>query len=96
MSAVFDRAYIYKDSSFVFKKNIPMDGVFINSENKIFSNDIYIFPGFVDVHVHLREPGFSFKETVLTGSAAAANGGFTAVCTMPNLSPVPDCKQNLQ
>ena len=96
MSAVFDRAYVYKDGSFVFKKNVLLDGVFINSENKIFSNDIYIFPGFVDVHVHLREPGFSFKETVLTGSAAAANGGFTAVCTMPNLSPVPDCKQNLQ
>lgn len=96
MSAVFDRAHIYKDGSFVFKKNFPLDGVFINSEIQNFSNDVYIFPGFVDVHVHLREPGFSFKETVLTGSRAAANGGFTAVCTMPNLNPVPDSVQHLQ
>ncbi len=50
----------------------------------------YIFPGFTDVHAHLREPGFSYKETVATGSVAAARGGFTTVCTMPNLSPSPD------
>ena len=48
------------------------------------------FPGFCDVHVHFREPGFSYKETIKSGSLAAARGGFTAVCTMPNLSPVPD------
>lgn len=96
MSAVFDRAYVYKNGSFAFEKNAFLDGVFINSENKTFGNDIYIFPGFVDVHVHLREPGFSFKETILTGSAAAANGGFTAVCTMPNLNPVPDSLWHLE
>ena len=96
MSAVFDRAYVYKNGSFAFEKNVFLDGVFINSENKTFGNDIYIFPGFVDVHVHLREPGFSFKETILTGSAAAANGGFTAVCTMPNLNPVPDSLSHLE
>ena len=96
MSLVFDRACIYKDGNFVFKDNFLLDGVFINSEIQNFTNDVYIFPGFVDVHVHLREPGFSFKETVLTGSAAAANGGFTAICTMPNLNPVPDSVQNLQ
>ena len=56
----------------------------------------FIFPGFVDVHVHLREPGFSYKETIKTGTAAAARGGYTAVCAMPNLSPVPDCPENLQ
>lgn len=55
----------------------------------------YIFPGFADVHVHLREPGFSYKETVRTGTLAAARGGYTAVCPMPNLSPVPDCLENL-
>ena len=61
-----------------------------------FDNDRYsIFPGFCDVHVHFREPGFSYKETMSTGCAAAAAGGYTAVCTMPNLNPVPDCRENL-
>ena len=55
-----------------------------------------ILPGFVDVHVHLREPGFSYKETVKTGTMAAARGGYTAVCPMPNLNPVPDSLENIQ
>lgn len=55
-----------------------------------------ILPGFCDVHVHFREPGFSYKETIATGTAAAAHGGYTAVCTMPNLSPVPDSVPNLK
>ena len=55
-----------------------------------------LFPGFCDVHVHFREPGFSYKETVLTGSEAAAAAGYTAVCTMPNLNPVPDSVPHLQ
>lgn len=55
-----------------------------------------LFPGFVDVHVHLREPGFSYKETIAAGTRAAAHGGFTAVCPMPNLKPVPDSPANLQ
>ena len=55
-----------------------------------------VFPGFCDVHVHFREPGFSYKETVASGSRAAAHGGYTAVCTMPNLNPVPDSVANLQ
>lgn len=55
-----------------------------------------IFPGFTDVHVHLREPGFSYKETVACGTRAAARGGYTAVCTMPNLNPVPDSLENLK
>ncbi|MBR5021805.1 MAG: dihydroorotase [Oscillospiraceae bacterium] len=54
-----------------------------------------VFPGFCDVHVHFREPGFSYKETIETGSKASARGGYTAVCTMPNLNPVPDSAQNL-
>ena len=54
-----------------------------------------VFPGFCDVHVHFREPGFSYKETMLTGSAAAARGGYTDVCTMPNLNPVPDSVAHL-
>ena len=59
-------------------------------------SDLTILPGFCDVHVHFREPGFSYKETILSGSRAAARGGYTAVCTMPNLNPVPDCKKNLK
>ena len=55
-----------------------------------------VFPGFADVHVHLREPGFSYKETIYTGSRAAARGGYTTVCTMPNLSPFPDTPENLK
>ncbi len=55
----------------------------------------YIFPGFTDVHVHLREPGFSYKETIKTGTMAAARGGYSAVCSMPNLNPVPDSLDNL-
>ena len=58
--------------------------------------DIVVLPGFCDVHVHFREPGFSYKETVATGSLAAAAGGYTAVCTMPNLSPVPDSAEHLR
>lgn len=53
-------------------------------------------PGFCDVHVHFREPGFSYKEDLDTGTAAAARGGYTAVCTMPNLNPVPDSPEHLE
>ena len=65
-------------------------------------DNIYTFPecivtqGFVDVHVHLREPGFPNKETIKTGTAAAAKGGYTAVFSMPNLNPVPDCSEHLR
>ena len=55
-----------------------------------------VFPGFCDVHVHFREPGFSYKETIATGSRAAARGGYTDVCTMPNLNPVPDSPEHLR
>ena len=59
-------------------------------------NNYCILPGFCDVHVHFREPGFSYKETILSGSKAAAHGGYTAVCTMPNLNPVPDSVEHLK
>ncbi len=96
MSPFYSKAYIYKDGNLVFKDNFSSDAVFINSDIQNLSNNVYIFPGFVDVHVHFREPGFSFKETIRTGSLAAANGGFTAVCTMPNLNPVPDSMEHLK
>ena len=53
-------------------------------------------PAFVDVHVHLREPGYGYKERIATGTMAAARGGYTTVCSMPNLNPVPDCVENLK
>lgn len=57
---------------------------------------LYAMPGFTDVHVHLREPGFSYKETIRTGALAAARGGYTTVCAMPNLNPVPDSAAHLR
>ena len=72
------------------------DCVALSSELARFDDSRYgVFPGFCDVHVHFREPGFSYKETIKTGSLAAARGGYTAVCTMPNLNPVPDSVENL-
>ena len=62
----------------------------------VFLNNCVIFPGFVDVHVHLREPGFSYKETIQTGTAACARGGYAHVCPMPNLNPVPDSREHLR
>ncbi len=63
----------------------------------VFNSPRYtIFPGFCDVHVHFREPGFSYKETIASGSAAAARGGYSAVCTMPNVDPVPDNAAHLR
>ena len=69
----------------------------LNSEElSVFNSSKYhIFPGFCDVHVHFREPGFSYKETISSGAKASARGGYTAVCTMPNLNPVPDSIENL-
>ena len=68
--------------------------VFPSLADKI--SDYVFLPGFCDVHVHFREPGFSYKETIASGSNAAAHGGYTAVCTMPNLNPVPDCEAALK
>ena len=66
-------------------------------EMSVFNDAKYaVFPGFCDVHVHFREPGFSYKETIVSGAYASARGGYTAVCTMPNLNPVPDSVENLQ
>lgn len=59
------------------------------------SRKCIIIPGLIDVHVHLREPGFFYKETIESGTKAAARGGYTALCSMPNLNPAPDCLENL-
>ena len=71
--------------------------IVLSDDLAVFNSDKYaIFPGFCDVHVHFREPGFSYKETIKTGSLSAARGGYTAVCTMPNLNPVPDSVEHLK
>ena len=102
MATVFKNAMMY-ENGVMKKQNMLFDGaslsVFQGEEfpfdAKVIDNTV-IFPGFCDVHVHFREPGFSYKETVETGSAAAARGGYTAVMTMPNLVPTPDSKENLK
>lgn len=91
---------LYKDGKLSSLPLFINDGIIVSemSSPEItldFSDKYYIFPGFVDVHVHLREPGFSYKETVKSGTLASAHGGYTAVCSMPNLNPVPDSRENL-
>ena len=90
MKAKFFETALAKESGFSVA-----DVVFSSDLSHFDSSKYTIFPGFCDVHVHFREPGFSYKETIRTGSLAAARGGYTAVCTMPNLNPVPDSVENL-
>ena len=75
---------------------LPRIEGFDDAFSRFNKSEYVLFPGFCDVHVHFREPGFSYKETILTGSEAAAAAGYTAVCTMPNLNPVPDSVPHLQ
>lgn len=106
MRTLIKNALVYTGSKFK-KSDVLIEDSVIHSlgiaipENGVdrvfdFNNKYFLFPGLVDVHVHLREPGFSYKETIKTGTAAAAASGYTAVCSMPNLDPVPDCPENLQ
>jgi dihydroorotase len=105
MQVIFRDALVYMDGT-VEKQTMFFDGSSIFPISSFDGNDtafadatvidnIAIFPGFCDVHVHFREPGFSYKETVAGGSLAAAAGGYTAVMTMPNLRPAPDSVENL-
>lgn len=75
----------------IFSNDPPIDGSLV-----FYLNNCFVFPGLIDVHVHLREPGFFYKETIKSGTLAAVHGGFTSLCAMPNLDPVPDCAENLQ
>ena len=104
MMLVFKNAKMYEDGKMI-TRNVSFDGVALSTfegdvsrfdESSIVIDNIAIFPGFCDVHVHLREPGFSYKETIKSGTLAAARGGYTAVCSMPNLNPVPDSKEHLE
>ena len=84
------------DASFDGKILDLMTGA-MGGGNRVFAfENIAVLPGFCDVHVHFREPGFSYKEDMASGSASAARGGYTAVCTMPNLNPTPDSLANLE
>ena len=83
-------------SDFLNCEKTAVDMAALSTFLPITQNNYFVFPGFCDVHVHFREPGFSYKETIFSGSHAAAHGGYTAVCTMPNLNPVPDSVEHLQ
>ncbi len=80
----------------IFKAGKSPVGIFDFSSFISLCKSYTVFPGFVDVHVHLREPGFFYKETIKSGTAAAAKGGYIGVCSMPNLLPVPDCLEKLR
>ena len=96
MELTLKGGYVYTNGHF------EMKDVTVSFSDSPFSDSVidisgkYIFPGFADVHVHLREPGFSYKETVASGTLAGAAGGYTALCTMPNLNPAPDSIENLK
>lgn len=103
MMALFRGALVYDNGS-MKKSDMLFDGTSLSvfagdvsafDSSSVFDN-VVILPGFCDVHVHLREPGFSYKETIASGTAASARGGYTAVCSMPNLNPTPDCRENLE
>ena len=104
MTYLLKNAKVYSDGQFKREDIFIKDGFIAEiSENHCFQNTVVvdcegylIFPGFLDVHVHLREPGFFYKETIASGTSAAAHGGYTTVCSMPNLNPVPDTFENLK
>ena len=92
MSRNIKMNFVECSDSGIFSSGAPlMEAMLVSSDA-----EYAVFPGFCDVHVHFREPGFSYKETIVTGSKASAAGGYTAVCTMPNLNPVPDSVENLK
>ena len=91
----FDRAKVWTGGTFQ-DECFHFSDATVSSESVISGHEVFIFPGFCDVHVHFRQPGFSYKETIASGSRAAARGGYTDVCAMPNLNPVPDTPEHLR
>ncbi len=99
MNGLFKAKKVYRSGAFSSGFLAVKDGIIVSENSGMEAIDFgnaYIFPGFADVHVHLREPGFSYKETIKSGTEACAHGGYTAVCSMPNLNPVPDSAENLK
>ena len=105
MKQLIKNATIFYESQFVKKDILIDDGIIAEISTSLAPDcadiiynftDYYVFPGFTDVHVHLREPGFSYKETIKSGTMASARGGYTSVCSMPNLNPVPDSVENIK
>ena len=102
MTTAYKGAKVWTGEGFVEVDFSVANGVFAEigelsnkADREVSLSGLFVFPGFSDVHVHFREPGFSYKETIRSGSMAAAAGGYTAVCTMPNLSPAPDSADTL-
>ena len=94
-----NKSRVYGDFALCDGRLVSLDSLeksVIDGKDTVTFNNCLILPGFCDVHVHFREPGFLYKEDVFTGSSSAAAGGYTDVCTMPNLSPVPDSVEHLQ
>ena len=99
---ILKNGFIIKDNDLIKKDILIENGIIVNIDDEIIGDDIIdckgnlVIPGAIDVHVHLREPGYTHKETIETGTMAAAKGGVTTVMSMPNLNPVPDCYENLK
>ena len=91
----FDRAKVWTGGTFQ-DECFHFSDATVSSDSVISGHEVFIFPGFCDVHVHFRQPGFSYKETIASGSRSAARGGYTDVCAMPNLNPVPDTPEHLR
>ena len=105
MKTLFKNAMVFTNNKFIKCDVEITDYLITKIASNIIDEDIdvsynlsglYLLPGLIDVHTHLREPGFAYKETIATGTLAAAKGGYTSICAMPNLKPTPDCMKNLE
>ena len=105
MKTLLKNAMIFTEGKFINSDLEITDRVITNISANIEANgfdvvydlnNMYLLPGLIDVHTHLREPGFIYKETIATGSYAGAKGGYTSICAMPNLNPTPDSMEHLQ
>lgn len=105
VSLLISGAKVWLENSFVQRDVLVEDGRVVEISDRINPREgievveasgKMLLPGLVDMHVHLREPGYGYKETIASGTRAAARGGFTAVCTMPNLDPAPDSLEHIK
>ena len=105
MKFLLKNATVYFNNNFSKKDVVIENDIITEVEDSIdatsfynvyYLDNLFLLPGFIDVHTHLREPGFIYKETIKTGTMAGARGGYTSICSMPNLNPTPDCFENLK